>query len=639
MSLPSRMTESDTLAVAGLLSGDGFSFGVDNLVNYGRTIVVKPGATTASGDVLDGATVQRMLGAHYRVFPMAIEYAPSLEEAFGEVDGSDESDLDSLEEEVDALGADDDILGADGSEDKLGISARRAANLQKRYLKVLGKLTKCRSMLEAGRGRVTPLRTIATIVNPFTWFIANSKDKRLRARAKHCDRLYLRLQRIRQKLIRKGVAASMLPTVEQAVVELRSSPSSPYAPPSAVPGGGYVPASREVSALYHRDQAALERELASQMPSYGAGEQPIASSMDPVVLADLQSRVFGDAESVLAAARQDLEIDLRAETAGYLLSGAEHDYFGIPSMGEDDALAADDDLLGGDDLGASRGARGVLDETSIFDADLHIVDPYDDDADILLGEDDGIGEDDLGEDADVLGEEDIGDDDLGEDDLGEDADVLGEDLALRRVITADGRILLVEEDALGASGRPRPRMTAAARQQRKQRVQRQKQRQKQKDEDQGSSDSSEEGRRLARRRRAVRRELAKALQSNDEDQITTLQSRLKRIEKRLAALSKGSGVDWKRVRPLKSRLGADDKPVFVIAVQRREEDPSVGGTDLLDLYATRLVPHGYTPSEALTAMRTSVLPGDWMRGSLTAFPAGSDAPLLPPRRVGVEVIG
>lgn len=74
----------DLPAIAAQISSHyGSAFGADNLVNYGYTVIVKPGARTANGTPVTGAGVARALAASADVFPLAVTY--------GQAGGVDES--------------------------------------------------------------------------------------------------------------------------------------------------------------------------------------------------------------------------------------------------------------------------------------------------------------------------------------------------------------------------------------------------------------------------------------------------------------------------------------------------------------------------------------------------------------------
>lgn len=338
-------TDTDLERIAASLSGSGGVFPVSNLVNYGSTIVVRPGARTMDGVVFSGAQIASMLPDAYIAFPLAVEYA-----------AESAPDLDA-----DLMGLEADVMGA---------TAAKERTLRARY---------------------------ARVTERFRYRVARFRANRNMNRLKRAQRALRRLERIWAKMGQKGVSRQGLIAPATLAAELRGlkvapairviparpAPSVPtrfpatrptapavqvtpsYAPaavvtapaaaatttatttttaapavaapiPAPAPTAStYTPVSKKVSALYLKDQAELEKELAQSTPSFcGVTDH-------------------GTAQECLAA-------DLRAETIGYLFGPVEHDYYGID--------AGDDiEFTSADFLGLVSGAAG--DRLASFSAD------------------------------------------------------------------------------------------------------------------------------------------------------------------------------------------------------------------------------------------------------------------------------
>jgi hypothetical protein len=304
-------TDADLTTIAQALSGEHGTFPVENLVNYGSTVVIRPGARTSHGVVMGGAEVCQRLNGDYVAFPLAVEY-------MAEPDGDFEAQLGGLEA---------DVMGA-----RPGGSALR---LRGRYARVT----------ERFRHRLAQLRRSG---RPAFRFRANRALARLgmiwqrmgalrlnRAGLVPPSQLRAELQGLRAipgALLRPASPVSSVATSLPQTSPFAPSPVAPvYAPawvsapaPSVTLPSTYVPASRQVSQYYHADQAALEREIAEGAPSY-----------------------YGATD--YAVGQEELGADLRAETIGYLFGGAEHDYWGM-SADEDIEFTSEDfrDLLKAD---------------------------------------------------------------------------------------------------------------------------------------------------------------------------------------------------------------------------------------------------------------------------------------------------
>jgi hypothetical protein len=219
----SGFTSSDTTKIAQTVSEyAGSHFGAENLVNYGQTIIVKPGARTACGRLISGAHVATALGGDYNVFPLAVSY------------GSDDSDLspEAFEQDINALLSEaesDAEAGDDGSEvdEQMGARpariSRRSVRLRRRYSRIAKRFGKFAAKAGASKRK---------------------RPRRVAARA------FKRIQKLWAKMQRKGIPTAGLPSPEEikarvgkASAEIRSKGADPF------------------------DQAALEREVGLSMTS------------------------------------------------------------------------------------------------------------------------------------------------------------------------------------------------------------------------------------------------------------------------------------------------------------------------------------------------------------------------------------
>jgi hypothetical protein len=608
------MNQSDLHDIAAKLSGPQGTFGADNLVCYGMTTIVKPCAKTDEGAVVSGEAVQAMLGADYQVFPLAVEYKPD----------SFDQDLADLDDELEAMGdeleAPEEFGGAKG--------------LRRRYLRVVARYRKC--MTKQG-----------------------IKEKR--GRSRRCSRRFRKMQKRWQKMKRKGFSTQGLKSPRQVRAEFvtpsRRVARGPRRPqvvtrtrvvrqpvyiqqpaPMPMPMGPapstYVPTSQAVSPYYFADQAALEREAASFMPSYGA-------------------------------AQDELESDLRADATGYVFGGVEHDYWGIDGniqlvLSEEDQEATE--------FGAVWSDSDFLD----FDADEDLDDDIlgDDDEDIL-GDDD---EDILGDDDDdLLGEDDDDSDLLGDDDddlLGEDDDDLGLDDEFgdaiedkEEQIKAAGKLqsLMAQHDELVKKRQPTAHvdaqmesilLAAGARPEAKERILALVRERDDlvaqisgvfgDDEMGGVRHMVRRAKKQIARKGKIRPKLAKRM-ANKKAKLERRMSRARnpqRIQSRIAMIdevlqtgSSNNGVDYGRVQP--KTPGTPGKPVIVIAIRKRggelsternkavaEYGAEVGyhapDAGLVDVFAADLyrVNQGHSPLEALHQHRMHVDPTTMVHGSL-----------------------
>jgi hypothetical protein len=343
------LNDTDLERIAAALSGQHGTFPVSNLVNYGSTIVVRPGARTLHGVVFSGAEIASMLPDDYTAFPLAVEYAAEPAPDF-----------------------DSDLLGLEA--DARSATRARQKRLRTRY---------------------------ARVTERFRYRVANFRAKRKVASLKRAEKALLRLQNIWEKMgslrvSREGLIpparlaaelrglkvappirpvparpapavetrylatrptapavkvtpayapAAVAPTVTQAAsTSAAVAPVAPVAPvPATVaPTSTYTPVARQkqaVSEAYYKDQAALEKELSEGAPSYyGASDH--------------------------ATAQEALAADLRAETVGYLFGAVEHDYYGIDAGDDVEFTSMDFRALLGRDAGdriAAFAAYGLED--------------------------------------------------------------------------------------------------------------------------------------------------------------------------------------------------------------------------------------------------------------------------------------
>jgi len=352
------LTDTDIERISAALSGTFGAFPVSNLVNYGSTLILRPGARTTHGVVFSGAEVAAMLPDDFTAFPLAVEYAAESAPELG----------------ADVMGLYADTLGADA----LGATAGQTARLRARYARVTERFRYWLS------NRFTAGRAAAAL---FTAGLSETQNRKNVA-----GRALLRLKRIwarmgtlgvnRQGLVPPGrleaellgfrgpprarrVPApprvqiltrypSTLPSAASTSVTPAYAPSlvaptvtpptvtAPVAPVVPPASSTYTPVSKKVSEAYFRDQAALEEELSTSTPSYGG------------------TCYYGASD--YAVGQEDLAADLRAETIGYLFSAMEHDYYGIDGGEDVEFTSADFRALFGRGVGdrlAAFGAEGM----------------------------------------------------------------------------------------------------------------------------------------------------------------------------------------------------------------------------------------------------------------------------------------
>ncbi len=399
--MTAKINQQDVEEVAQQISKVHGSFSSSNLVNYGQTIVVKPGAATRAGKPIRGLEVAEALSGDYAVQPLAVTYGSAgplpAEEDPDAFERAMNMELDSADAE-----ADEPASPAEGGEEAFGFDEFSPDD----------------ALLVPPRGLRLRLRyqRISSRFGRFAVYAVRTGSLRHRQAA---SRVFRRIRRLWDRMLRRGVpvVGLMSPSaLRRRVYELTQgafalqAPSQAAAPvfPLRAPMVSQAPGMPKPLAF---DQAALERSV-----GISATNQLLTQS-------------FGGAPSVSA--------DARAETVGYLFSRMEHDYFGLISTpfqivltDEDEAvLDDDDDLQSVEQEAESPSAERVVEPA----AKPKISDGLpDDDAD-LEGAEEGDIEEDAGssipdDDSDL---EDLDVDEQGlalsDEDLDDDADLLDDD--------------------------------------------------------------------------------------------------------------------------------------------------------------------------------------------------------------------
>jgi len=362
------MTPSDVLQIAGALSGPFGLFPPSELVNYGQTILVKPGAATGDGVVLSGPQMASMLARYgYSVFPLAVEYEPSLASQLA-LFGSDETEieLEDLDADIDSdIDTELTELDVDVDADETGAYGKRGTRkeqrLKQKYLRVWGKFAKCKAMLTANKGYTPAGRYMLTLAFPFAALLTRKgKEGRLERRAKHCDKLQRHLLKVRQKLERKGYDVSDLPDPTDVTKALNIDREALVRPQARAPMTHLtrpVVTRRPAPPPYWRRRI-VRRQFAPPPPAprryipvTPEGQAVREGWIDPAYLADqaaLEEQVSLSFPSYFGLLTEELKADLRAEADGYAFSDMEHDYYGIG--GEVEVHFSDnEDLIGLDD--------------------------------------------------------------------------------------------------------------------------------------------------------------------------------------------------------------------------------------------------------------------------------------------------
>jgi hypothetical protein len=399
--MTAKINQQDVEKVAEQISRVHGSFSSSNLVNYGQTIVVKPGAATKAGKPIRGLEVAEALSGDYAVQPLAVTYGSAgplpAEEDPDAFERAMNMELDSADTEVDEPAS-----PAEGGEEAFGFDEFSPDD----------------ALLVPPRGLRLRLRyqRISSRFGRFAVYAVRTGSLRHRQAA---SRVFRRIRRLWDRMLRRGVpvVGLMSPsTLRRRVYELTQGASALQAPsqaaapvfPLRAPMVSQAPGMPKPLAF---DQAALERSV-----GISATNQLLTQS-------------FGGAPSVSA--------DARAETVGYLFSRMEHDYFGLISTpfqivltDEDEAvLDDDDDLQSVEQEAESPSAERVVEPA----AKPKISDGLpDDDADLEAAEEGDIKEDagsSIPDDDSDLEDLDVDEQGLAlsDEDLEDDADLLDDD--------------------------------------------------------------------------------------------------------------------------------------------------------------------------------------------------------------------
>jgi hypothetical protein len=289
-----NFTSDDILGIAQALSTGDDSFAPSNLVSYGATVIVKPGATTRKGRPVTGHEVATRLGATYGVFPMAVEYdvaRPTTMDSDDAAIGALERELVAVtEEELGAMDAD--LFGAEGAPVVL---SRRANRLRRRYTRVLARWRK----------------------NATLALISGKKYRKKRS-----ERQFKRLEKIWSKMGSKGIPTEGLIAPKKALRQVVFSST-------AAGQSQRLPAASSQRTMY---QQPVQQQ--SQRPPGGADhplyfEDQRRENLQAQAISDnLMSDYMGADPHEYQDAQDDLSADIRAETVGYLFGMVEHDYWG-----------------------------------------------------------------------------------------------------------------------------------------------------------------------------------------------------------------------------------------------------------------------------------------------------------------------
>lgn len=412
--LENRCLLEDLKTIASKISDRFGAFSPSNLVNYGKTVIVKPGATTASGRPIRGAEVMEALDGEYSVQPLAVTYGGTPSIPSGE-------DADTFERamnmELDAAEADTDSFEPSSEEafgmldpfspDEPMMMSLRDRRLRQRYSRISSRF-----------GR-------------FAMFALSSGSLRHREAA---GRVFGRIKRLWERMMRRGVpvVGLMSPASLRArVYALSKGVSSTPAPvpfqsssvsfPMRAP---MVVQSPGMPLPLAFDQAALERSVGVNASS------------------QLLAQTFGGVPRVSA--------DARAETVGYLFSGMEHDYYGLVSTPFQIVLADEDEavLSEDEDVAAAEGELGLSAPAEVETPRPQVrSDLPDDDADLEAAEEGDIPDDTSSADGSSGGSSGGGSVDLPDDDSDlEDMDVDDQGLALSDEDLDDDADLLDDDD-------------------------------------------------------------------------------------------------------------------------------------------------------------------------------------------------
>ena len=293
-----NFNSDDILGIAQALSTGDDTFAPSNLVSYGSTVIVKPGATTRKGRPVTGHEVASKLGGTYGVFPMAVEYdvgRPTTMDSDAAAIGALERDLVAVtEEELGAMDAD--LFGAEG--DPVVLS-RRANRLRRRYTRVLARWRK----------------------NATLALISGKKHRKRRS-----ERQFKRLEKIWEKMSSKGIPTEGLTAPKKALRQVVFSSTS-------AGQSQRLPAASSQRAMYQ--QPAPQQAVAASGRPPGGADHPLffedqrRENLEAQAISDnLMSDYMGADPHEYTEAQDELSADIRAETVGFLFGMVEHDYWG-----------------------------------------------------------------------------------------------------------------------------------------------------------------------------------------------------------------------------------------------------------------------------------------------------------------------
>lgn len=438
-----KMHQQDVEEIARQISARYGSFNASNLVNYGQTVVVKPGATTDAGRPIRGLEVAEALSGAFAVQPLAVSYGSTVpfssEEDPTVFERAMNMELDAADAELSESMSSGDQFGFDSfSPDDPLVVPPVTVRLRTRYQRISSRF---------GRFAVFALRTGSTI------------------HRQAAARVFNRIKSLWSRMLSRSVPVMGLmspDTLRRRVYEVAQvAPSATAAPaPSTAPffplNAPMVSQAPGMPKPLAFDQAALERSVGLSATN------------------QLLAQTFGGAPSLSA--------DTRAETVGYLFSRMEHDYFGLVSTPFQIVLADEDEAVldEEEDLEALESepetpeapevdpeqkkiSEGLPDDDADIEAateeDL-VEDPFksipDDDSDLedLDVDEQGlaVADEDLEDDADLLDD----DDDMMEGEFGDDAlpddddDLLEDDLPAKPTASAPA-------SAVGPQKAPEPK--------------------------------------------------------------------------------------------------------------------------------------------------------------------------------------
>ena len=591
-----NFTSDDILGIAHALSSGDDTFSPNNLVSFGKTVIVKPGATTRKGRPVTGPEVAAKIGAMYGVFPMAVEY----DVARGTTMDSDAQAIGALERELNAVTEDEvgamdaDLFGQEGAP---VVMSRRASRLRRRYIRVLARWRKNATMA----------------------LISGKKHRKRRS-----ERQFKRIEKIWSKMEAKGVPTQgLIPpkrALRQVLFSSSSAGQSQRMPPASAQKAVYAPPQQEYQRppggadhpLYHEDQ---RRE--------NLRHQALSDS--------LMADYMGADPHEYQEAQDDLSADIRAETVGFLFGLIEHDYWGDVSE-EIQVLSSDpeDEEVLDSDL-AEEEADAAEDEESLDEPGQGQLAPdaapapptasqSDAEVDALLSETDSLLEEEgEGEDLDTEDDEDALEAESAEAPSGP------SDSDIEQIVEVAEQIVAVPLTIAqqGAAARKRARMN-----------------------------------KLLAQLKAVQAKNAAAIQSGKVSKAGRTAKKQARLNRRILALEKSlresdsavthasesGSVNYRRLKPLRpgaaklARRKGRPAPPVVVAIKKRKHrghhrqkavmrHARMGGIQsngsLLDVFATEMavyesspqhyvVPEGYSALEAAYMLDQATEPQDYL---------------------------